>query len=152
MTIRTVRAKDAQSQASRLTLRVYYEDTDFSGRVYHASYLRFLERGRTEWLRERGFEQSEMAKGVSITFVVRRLTIDFLKAAAMDDLLTIETRLASLGAASFDFSQIIRCGDAAIATALVGIVALKGDRPARLPSALRMRLLDESATPDSPSL
>jgi acyl-CoA thioester hydrolase len=146
MTTRTVREKNAQGQASRLTLRVYYEDTDFSGRVYHASYLRFLERGRTEWLRERGFEQREMAKGVSIVFVVRRLTIDFLKAAAMDDLLTIETRLALLGAASFDFSQVIICDETTIATALVGVVALKGDRPARLPQDLRARLLNESAT------
>jgi acyl-CoA thioester hydrolase len=148
MTIGTVRAKIAQGQASRLTLRVYYEDTDFSGRVYHASYLRFLERGRTEWLRERGFEQKEMARGVSITFVVRRLTIDFLKAASMDDLLTIETRLAMLGAASFDFSQIVRCGEIEIATASVGVVALKGDRPTRLPPDLRMRLLQGSSASD----
>jgi acyl-CoA thioester hydrolase len=141
----TVRAKTAQGPAHRLTLRVYYEDTDFSGRVYHASYLRFLERGRTEWLREHGFEQKEMAKATSIVFVVRRLTIDFLKPAEMDDRLTIETGLTTLGGASFDFSQAIQRGETTLATALVGVVALKGDRPARLPLELRARLSDDQA-------
>jgi acyl-CoA thioester hydrolase len=142
MTSDDVRAKAAQG-AHRLTLRVYYEDTDFSGRVYHASYLRFLERGRTEWLRARGFEQQEMAKGASIVFVVRRLTIDFVKPATMDDMLTIETEMTGLGAASFDFAQRILRGETKLAVALVGVVALKGDRPTRLPSELRSRLVGE---------
>ena len=139
-----VRAKTAQGPAHRLTLRVYYEDTDFSGRVYHASYLRFLERGRTEWLRARGLRQQEMAKGVSIVFVVRRLTIDFIKPATMDDLLIIETRMTALGAASFDFSQAILRDEIRLAEAAVGVVALKGDRPARLPPELRARLLEDA--------
>jgi acyl-CoA thioester hydrolase len=146
-----VHAKTAQGRTHRLALRVYYEDTDFSGRVYHASYLRFLERGRTEWLRERGFEQKEMAKGASIVFVVHRLTIDFLGPATMDDMLTIETRLATLGAASFDFSQVILRGEAKLAAALVSVVALKGSRPARLPPDLRSRLSHEGAAKPSSS-
>jgi acyl-CoA thioester hydrolase len=140
MTNADVRKKDAQDHAHRLALRVYYEDTDFSGRVYHASYLRFLERGRTEWLRARGFDQQAMARTLSILFVVRRLTIDFFKAAEMDDMLTVETRLSSLGGASFDFSQTILHGEARLAAANVGIVALKGGRPARLPLQLRSLL------------
>jgi acyl-CoA thioester hydrolase len=140
-----VRAKTAQSQAHRLALRVYYEDTDFTGRVYHASYLRFLERGRTEWLRARGFEQQEMAKNAAIVFVVHKLTIDFFKPATMDDVLTIETRVTTLGAASFDFSQTILRGETRMAAALVSVVALKGDRPTRLPPALRSRLIDDAA-------
>jgi acyl-CoA thioester hydrolase len=135
-----VRTKTAQGPADRLTLRVYYEDTDFSGRVYHASYLRFMERGRTEWLRARGFAQQNMAKDSAITFVVRQLTVDFVKPALMDDLLTIETRLARLGAASFDFAQVILRDERILAQANVGVVALKGDRPARLPQNLRARL------------
>lgn len=136
----SVHAETAQGPAHRLTLRVYYEDTDFSGRVYHASYLRFMERGRTEWLRARGFAQHEMAKDSAITFVVRRLAVDFVKPALMDDLLTIETRLARLGAASFDFAQVILREETVLVHANVGVVALKGDRPARLPQNLRAQL------------
>jgi acyl-CoA thioester hydrolase len=139
-----VRAKTAQGPAHRLVLRVYYEDTDFSGRVYHAAYLRFLERGRTEWLRARGLAQKEMAQAASIVFVVRRLAIDFIKPAQMDDVLAIETRLTSLGAASFEFAQAILRDETKLAEALVGVVALKGDRPARLPAELRALLLDRA--------
>ncbi len=139
-----VRAKTVQGSADRLALRVYYEDTDFSGR-YHASYLRFLERGRTEWLRARGFAQKEMANDAAITFVVRRLTINFVKPALMDDLLTVETRLNRLGGASFDFAQAILRGETVLAEASVGVVALRDDRPARLPQNLRARLTSEAA-------
>jgi acyl-CoA thioester hydrolase len=140
-----VRAKTAQGLAHRLTLRVYYEDTDFSGRVYHASYLRFLERGRTEWLRARGFEQQEIARDCAIVFVVRRMTIDFIKPALMDDVLTVETRLTSIGAASFAFAQAILRDGIRLAEAMVDVVALRGDRPARLPQGLRERLTNEAA-------
>src|SRR5271168_2226624 len=79
--------------ADALWVRVYYEDTDFSGRVYHASYLRFLERGRTEWLRRRGFAHRELAETSGVTFAVRSLQIEYLAAALMDDLLSVETSL-----------------------------------------------------------
>jgi acyl-CoA thioester hydrolase len=139
-----VHTKSAQGPAYRLTLRVYYEDTDFSGRVYHASYLRFLERGRTEWLRARGFAQRDMARDAAILFVVRRLTVGFVKPALMDDLLTIETRMARLGGASFDFTQTILRDKTVLAEATVSVVALKGDRPTRLPQRLRGRLAAEA--------
>jgi acyl-CoA thioester hydrolase len=139
-----VRTKTAQGLAHRLTLRVYYEDTDFSGRVYHASYLRFLERGRTEWLRALGFAQHEMARDATILFVVRRLTVNFVKPALMDDLLTVETRVTRFGGASFDFMQAIVRDETVLAEATVGVVALKGDRPARLPQSLRERLATET--------
>jgi acyl-CoA thioester hydrolase len=135
-----VRDKGAQPPADRLTLRVYYEDTDFSGRVYHASYLRFLERGRTEWLRARGFEQRLMAAGDSIVFVVHRLSIEFIRPATMDDMLDIETRAASLGAASLDFAQTISRGEERLAAATVAVVALRAGRPVRLPAEIRERL------------
>jgi acyl-CoA thioester hydrolase len=135
-----VRTKTAQGPAHRLTLRVYYEDTDFSGRVYHASYLRFMERGRTEWLRAHGFSQKEMAEDSAVTFAVHRLTIDFVKPALMDDLLSVETRLTRLGGASFDFTQAILRDETVLADAIVCVVSLKADRPARLPPALRERL------------
>jgi acyl-CoA thioester hydrolase len=125
-------------------VRVYYEDTDFSGRVYHASFLRFLERGRTEWLRARGFEQSELAAGAAIAFAVRRIEIDYLKPALMDDLLTVETKIARIGGASIDFVQQILRGEANVARANVSVVALSDGRPARLPQAMRARFLSRN--------
>jgi acyl-CoA thioester hydrolase len=135
-----VRDEQAQRPGDRLTLRVYYEDTDFSGRVYHASYLRFLERGRTEWLRVRGFEQRLMAASESIIFVVHRLSIEFIRPAAMDDLIEIETRVTGVGAASVDFAQTIWRGEGRLAAATVAVVALKGGKPTRLPAEIRARL------------
>jgi acyl-CoA thioester hydrolase len=123
----------------RLALRVYYEDTDFSGRVYHASYLRFLERGRTEWLRAQGFEQRALADGAAIVFAVRRLEIDFLKPALMDDLLTVETRIAAVGGASIVFAQAALRGEETLVRAAVSVAALSGGRPARLPRTMRER-------------
>ena len=92
-----------------LWVRVYYEDTDFSGRVYHASYLRFLERGRTEWLRRRGFAHRDLAENSGVVFAVRSLQIDYLAPAMMDDLLIVETSVAAVRGASIDFSSA-SCG------------------------------------------
>jgi acyl-CoA thioester hydrolase len=123
----------------RFVLRVYYEDTDFSARVYHASYLRFLERGRTEWLRTHGFEQRELAADATMVFAVRRIEIDYLRAALMDDLLTIETRIVAVGGASIDFAQAVFRGDEKLARATVSVAALSNGRPMRLPSEMRAR-------------
>ena len=90
---------------SELTVRVYYEDTDFSGRVYHASYLRFLERGRTEWLRGQGMTHHELAATTGIVFAVRSMQIDFLAPARIDDLLSVETHAATARGASMEFQQ-----------------------------------------------
>ena len=132
-----------RAEPHRLALRVYYEDTDFSGRVYHASYLRFLERGRTEWLRGQGFEQRELAAGGALVFAVHRLAIDYFKPAVMDDMLTIETAVVSVGGASIEFLQFALRGEEKIVRALVGVAALSNGRPARLPAAMRSRLIGE---------
>src|SRR3954464_5996626 len=80
-----------------LPVRVYYEDTDFSGVVYHANYLRFLERGRTDFLRLAGVDQSTLpAGGDGLILAVRRMALDFLKPARMDDVLVVETRAADV--------------------------------------------------------
>jgi len=126
-----------QSGRSQFIVRVYYEDTDFSGRVYHASYLRFLERGRTEWLRARGFEQRELASSGTVVFAVRRLEMDYLGPALMDDLLTIETLVAAVGGATVDFRQSVLRGEDVLASALVCVVALSNGRPVRLPRDMR---------------
>jgi acyl-CoA thioester hydrolase len=126
--------------AHTLLVRVYYEDTDFSGRVYHASYLRFLERGRTEWLRGSGFAHRELAETSSVAFAVRSLQIEFLAPALMDDLLRVETSVIKARGASMDFRQRILRGDRELVTALVRAAAIRDGRPARLPLSLR-RLL-----------
>ena len=127
-----------------LWVRVYYEDTDFSGRVYHASYLRFLERGRTEWLRRRGFAHRDLAESSGVAFAVRSLKIEFLAPALMDDLLTVETSLAKARGASIDFHQRVLRDDKELVTAEVTVAAVRGERPARIPEDLR-RLLEPSS-------
>ena len=123
-----------------LWVRVYYEDTDFSGRVYHASYLRFLERGRTEWLRRRGFAHRDLAETSGTMFVVRSLQIAFLGPAMMDDLLTVETTVAAMRGASIEFKQRVLRSDKALITAEVLAASIRDGRPARIPADLRRRL------------
>jgi acyl-CoA thioester hydrolase len=125
---------------ARFRLRVYYEDTDFSGYVYHASYLRFLERARTEWLRAIGFAQGDLKQAEAVTFAVRRIEIDFLKPACMDDALIVETRIRRVGGASVDFEQTIKRGSKALVSAFVGVVLLRRGRPARMPTLMRERI------------
>jgi acyl-CoA thioester hydrolase len=121
-----------------LPMRVYYEDTDFSGVVYHASYLRFLERGRTEFLRAAGVDQSTLhAEGEGLIFAVRRMTIDYLKPARMDDVLLIEPHTADVRCASLTIAQRIRRGEEVLVTADVRVAAVLGGRPARIPDHLR---------------
>jgi acyl-CoA thioester hydrolase len=135
---------DREGSPHRFELRVYYEDTDFSGLVYHASYLRFLERGRTEWLRARDLGQKQFAAETGIVFAVKSLSIDYRRSAAMDDLLRIETHVANVGGASVEFAQMVsRAGDL-LASARVRVVALKDGRPTRLPGAIRARLHDDA--------
>ncbi|HTZ65974.1 MAG TPA: tol-pal system-associated acyl-CoA thioesterase [Roseiarcus sp.] len=126
--------------ADALWVRVYYEDTDFSGRVYHASYLRFLERGRTEWLRRRGFSHRDLAENTGVAFAVRSLHIEYLVPAMMDDLLTVETSVAAARGASIKFQQRVLRGDEELVTAAALVAAIRDGRPARIPADLR-RLL-----------
>ena len=130
-----------------LPVRVYYEDTDFSGIVYHASYLRFLERGRTDSLRLAGVDQSTLhAEGEGLVFAVRRLTIDFLKPARMDDILTVETRIDEARGASLVIAQRILRADEVVITADVRVAAIAGGRPVRIPDGLRAILTGVSLT------
>ena len=133
----------------RFACRVYYEDTDFSGVVYHASYLRFMERGRTEFLREIGVDQTTLFAGADpIGFVVRAMTLEFLRPARMDDLLAVETWLVRLGGASFDMIQRVRRGDERLVSATLRAAAVGGGRPKRLPPALAARFAARLAAPD----
>jgi acyl-CoA thioester hydrolase len=122
-------------------IRVYYEDTDFSGVVYHASYLRFLERGRTEWLRALGIEQSVLAAAgaQSVGFVVRHMDIDFRRPARMDDLLSVETEVRRIGGASLELAQRLLRGAELLVTADVKIGCVAEGRAVRLPVAIRTK-------------
>jgi acyl-CoA thioester hydrolase len=121
----------------RISVRVYYEDTDFSGNVYHAAYLHFFERGRTEFLRDLGVHHSELVKD-GIAFAVRSMQIDFLAAAHIDDLLEVTTEVASITAARLNLIQTIIRGGLEIARAQVQVVAIRLDGGAtRLPDGLR---------------
>jgi acyl-CoA thioester hydrolase len=124
-----------------IDVRVYYEDTDFSGRVYHASYLRFLERGRTEWLRQRGFGHRELAGSSRVVFAVRSLQIEYLAPALMDDLLRVETQIAGFRGASLDFLQRIFWGEKELVTATVLVAAIRDGRPSRIPDPLRRMMV-----------
>ena len=124
-------------ERTELAVRVYYEDTDFSGRVYHASYLRFLERGRTEWLRGQGLSHQELASSCGVVFAVRSMQIDFLGPARIDDLLRVETLVSDLRGASMEFRQKILLGEKPLVAATVLVAAIKDGRSARLPASLR---------------
>lgn len=132
----------AMTSPHQITVRVYYEDTDFSGVVYHASYLRFMERGRTELIRALGVEQRELFDGdTALGFAVRRMTIDFLKPAVMDDLLTVETRCTEARGATMDLEQRVLRGEEVLITAAVRVACVGGGRARRIPDGLRKRLM-----------
>ena len=130
--------------ANTLAVRVYYEDTDFSGFVYHANYLRFLERGRTELLRALAMGQADLQRESDLIFVVRRMSLEFLKPARMDDLLMIVTRPSDLRGASMPLVQEVRRGDDLLVRADVTVAAVRGGRAVRLPDALRRALAEDA--------
>jgi len=120
------------SRSHRFEIRVYYEDTDFSGAVYHAAYLHFFERGRTEFLRAEGIHHSELAKD-GVAFAVRSMEIEFPRAARIDDLLVVDTAVVEVSGARLTLDQSIERGDELITRARVVVVAVKDGRAARLP-------------------
>ena len=122
----------------RLLARVYYADTDFSGVVYHARYLEFLERGRSDYLRLAGVRHTELAEGLrgeKIVWIVRRMEIDFQKPARMDDVLTIETRTEKIsGARIFMGQEIRRGGEILIAAKVEAAIIGELGKPKRFPN------------------
>ncbi len=119
-----------------LTLRVYYEDTDAGGIVYHAAYLRFAERGRTEFVRKLGIDQQQLRAETGSGFVVTSLTIDYLKPAFLDDNLTITTEIERIRPASVNFKQTVARESQILAHLKVRVACLDGDgRLTRLPRA-----------------
>lgn len=86
-------------------VRVYYEDTDAGGVVYYANYLKFMERARSEWLRKLGFEQDQLLRKEGLVFAVRKVSLEYLKPARFNDLLSVSVKIVDQGAASIDFDQ-----------------------------------------------
>jgi len=120
-----------------LPVRIYYEDTDAAGIVYYANYFRFLERGRTELLRTLGHDQNALMKQ-GIAFAVRSANAEFLKPAKLDDLLTIETALESLGRAQVSFAQRILRDNELLLDAKIRVACIDPARgkPMSMPRAL----------------
>ena len=132
------------SPVHALPIRVYWEDTDASGLVYHATYIRFMERGRTELLRTLGLVQRDLLEsptGAPVFFVVRKMDVEFERPGRMDDLLTVETAVTAIGGASVDLDQrVLRDGEL-LAKARVRVVCVEGGRARRLPAQARESFL-----------
>jgi acyl-CoA thioester hydrolase len=123
-------------------VRVYFENTDAGGVVYHAEYLKFLERARTEWLRHLGFDHRALAADHRVVFVVSAVAADFALAARLDDLLAVSVRLESLGKVRCVFAQEIRRDDEVLVRAKVTVasVASESMKPAAIPEPLRKKM------------
>ena len=127
--------------AFEFPIRIYWEDTDAGGIVFYANYLKFMERGRTELLRTLAGDQSEMhAEGTGLVFVVRKMTLDFLKPARMDDWIEVHTRSSELRGASMHLAQEVRRGDEVLVRADVVVACVRDGRAIRLPEGLRRAL------------
>ena len=118
--------------------RVYWEDTDAGGVVYHAQYLAFLERARSEWVRAQGYGQERLRQEFELVFAVRAMQIDFLKPARLDDALSVSAQLRECRRASLVFAQAIHRGEERLFTATVRLAALdpRDFRPRPIPAAL----------------
>ncbi len=140
-------AEDENGRFHQLPVRVYFEDTDAGGVVYHASYLRFCERGRTDFLRLLGVEARQLISGEAsnepAAFVVRRMSLEFLRPARMDDLLIVETRVKELGGASVTLVQTVTADGVKVfeAEVVVVLVSVAG-KPLRLTDAIRVAFND----------
>jgi acyl-CoA thioester hydrolase len=131
-------------------VRVYYQDTDAGGVVFHASYLDFLERARMDWMRARGFDARELANRYQVLFIVRKLQVAYLKPALLDDMLMASAVVQSIGQAQATFAQQVRRNDETLVRAAVNVacVAAGSLKPAALPEKIRALLTADIAPPD----
>jgi acyl-CoA thioester hydrolase len=124
-----------------LPVRIYFEDTDFSGVVYHANYLKFMERGRSDMLRLMGSSHDALVDGVlgePLAFAVHRIEVDFRGPARIDELIEVETRVGDIGGARLRLDQTVRRGEETLVQAKVTIVMINKDgRARRIPDAVR---------------
>ena len=137
-----------------LPLRVYYEDTDASGVVYYANYLRFIERGRTDMLRLLGVSHRALGEREGLAFTVRRAEIDYLAPARLDDEIEVHTVIAAVGGATVEARQSVRRGKAELMRGTLRLACVGADgRPRRLPATVRAALTALSPNdPQPPSI
>jgi len=123
-------------------VRVYYENTDAGGVVYHSEYLKFLERARTEWLRHLGYDHQALGRNHKVVFVVSSMAIDFVKPAKLDDMVAVSVQLESLGKVRSVFVQEIRREDEVLVKAKVTVACLTVDsfKPVEIPEPLRRKM------------
>ncbi len=136
-----------------LPVRVYYEDTDTGGVVYHSNYLNFMERARTEWLRALGFEQDELLRTYGVIFAVSAVSITFHKPARFNELLAVTVALDRRGAASLTLKQEVRRGDELLASGEVRIACLDAQRfvPVAIPARVAECVLATCGTAPAPA-
>lgn len=138
----TAPARPTPPEPHSLPIRVYYEDTDAGGVVYYASYWRFCERARTEWLRALGVDQHALMDDRGLAFVVRSVQGDYLKPARLDDMITVTTETDTVRRASLIFLQHVTRGAEVLFSARVTVacVDLRRSRPVPIPDILRRSL------------
>jgi acyl-CoA thioester hydrolase len=127
------------NQTFNWPIRVYYEDTDSGGVVYHSNYLNFMERARTEWLRQLGFEQTYIRDELNVIFVVHNMQITFKKPAKFNDMLTITSQLTNIGRGSFEFLQTINVNQQTLVEAQVKLACVNAltFKPVGIPEPIK---------------
>ncbi|MDP1593862.1 MAG: tol-pal system-associated acyl-CoA thioesterase [Gallionella sp.] len=125
-------------------VRVYFQDTDAGGVVYHASYVNFMERARTEWLRTHGYSNAGLMKEFGVVFVVRSMKLDYLRPALLDDMLDVTAQVKDIGRSRITLLQTVRREDELLTEAEVHLVSvsLETFKPVRVPEALRSQWQD----------
>ena len=120
-------------------VRVYYEDTDGGGVVYHSNYLNFMERARTEWLRSLGFEQTELKAKMGVLFVVRGLKLQYRQPARFNDALSVITKIIKVGRSLLEFEQTIYRNKELLTSATVEVVCVDAEqfKPVSIPAKIR---------------
>lgn len=126
-------------------LRIYYEDTDAGGIVYHANYLKFAERARTEMIRDLGITNGQLRDEHDVLVVVRHIDIDYSASAFLEDELIVESTVPEIGRTSFTMKQIVMRDGLACATLIVKLVCINTDsgRPVRIPEILKDKITDD---------
>ncbi len=133
--------QNSQLETFTWPVRVYYEDTDSGGVVYYANYLKFMERARTEWLREMGFEQTELLHEHHVIFVVREVGIEYLRPARFNDMLDVTVNLAEIGRSQIVLKQTVENGEL-FTRATVKVVCVDCDsfKPVRIPAIIKEKI------------
>ena len=124
------------------SVRIYFEDTDSGGVVYHSNYLKFMERARTEWLRSLNLNQADLKKKDKIMFVVAKVYIDYKKAAQFNDTLDIETSVDNIGASKVDLTQNIMKNSELYTSAKISIACIHSEtfKPQRIPKLIKQQM------------